>query len=299
MADRNLLPRRDFGLIVNPNARLAARFLDENRFWQGAIPEANLFVTSCAADLEPAVAELAARKVEVIACLGGDGTFHHLVNAMDAARCQATLLPLAGGTINGLSRAFGLSARPDRLFRRAASAGRMPARQHHTLRLQGAVDRIGFTAAAGLGLAAARTYAALPRRGAAAVMRVVTMAATGRLAFTGPSIAVDPGEGEDVDLAAAGSLAEPFLCFRPFGPAPIAAGTFGLTTLRTNGPGLLLGAWPMLRGVSEDPRIRYRRVVQARMRNCDGVVFDGELYVCDKTVEINFEIGPSFSIISP
>lgn len=289
--------RQRFGLIINSHARQAPRYLERNQFWKGAIPDTNVLVTSCIADLEAAVAILREREVDVIASLGGDGTLHHLVNAMDTTRCSATILPLAGGTINGIARAFGFSGRSDQVFLRTLIADAMPARQQHMLRLEGAITRIGFTMAAGLGFAAARSYAVLPRRGTAAVIRSVVMAATGRLTHSGVEIALGSTEREYFDLVAAGTITEPFLWFRPFGRQPIGSAELGFTALKVPRSGLLLGCWPMLRGDSKNPGVQYFRAPQTQIDRCDGIVFDGELYEFDKTSSLILKIGPKINIM--
>ena len=159
-------------LVVNPKAgRVRRRDLVRDPFWQRHLPEAAVFVTADLAGLDAALCRLRARRPAVIACLGGDGSLHHLLAAALRHYGPAELpvvLPLAGGTVNGLAHAVGTGGPPEALLAAAlarAREGAVPGRRLALLEIReaGGEVRRGFTLAAGL---AARAVAHYDRRGA-------------------------------------------------------------------------------------------------------------------------------------
>ena len=109
----------EIAIIANPNAR-------RNREWpvaaqqlRSAAPGAPLIETRGAEELQAAAKALAAKKPQVIAIAGGDGTVTHTVTALSRAM-DGQVPPLAllgGGAYDSLATLGGQGAAEDRLRR--------------------------------------------------------------------------------------------------------------------------------------------------------------------------------------
>jgi hypothetical protein len=268
-------PPPRIGLIVNPAAGRARHTLVRRPFWRGRLPESHVRVTEDLAALDQAVAELRAQDLRLLACLGGDGTLHHLVNALARQAWRVPILPLGGGTLNGLSHAFCVPE-AERAFARALTLDTFPRRRQPTLRLEGDPPRLGFTLAAGLAVPAAEAYAARDRQGAAAFLRVVLEAATGRFGDATLRLCVDGGPEETARLVVAGTVQQPFLFVRPYGmrtPPPVG---FLVTRVAMTSAQMLPRAWSILRGKARHPGVTISTAGDLAIQTDGGVVIDGE-----------------------
>ena len=281
------------GLIVNPAARRAGQYLSNDRFWERHLPPAQICVTENLDDLDQAVADHCTGQNCVIACLGGDGTLHHLVNAMVRQEASAAILALAGGTLNGLARAFGTGGQAERVFLRALAAKEVPVRTQTTLRIGGSAPRFGFTMAAGLATPAARAYADRRRRGGGAVMWSVLEAAAGRFGDHVIGVSVHDGPFEAARLVVAGTVSRPFLFIRPFGPRPVPPDAFCLTRLAMARRQIFPRLWPILRGTARHPGFAVGTARHAQIDTLDDVVIDGELHTPNDPGPLRVSLGPT------
>ena len=97
-----------FGVIINPHARGNERNPSREKRFKAIVGDDGLvFATVDLDDLDRRLTELHARRVEVLAVCGGDGSFQHVIGRaieLWGADNLPLLLPLRGGTINNLSR---------------------------------------------------------------------------------------------------------------------------------------------------------------------------------------------------
>jgi len=145
------------GVLVNANA-------GRGRDVQGSVDEllrvlgdrGRVVATHSLSELDAALDGFEAEGLDLLAVLGGDGTYYHLLGRLlsDSGRWPVpTLLPLGGGTINNLCRSLGVSRRaPRALLKRALKTlgEQGPGRVEKlvTMRING--DTHGFTVGAGM-----------------------------------------------------------------------------------------------------------------------------------------------------
>ncbi|HEU5041037.1 MAG TPA: diacylglycerol kinase family protein, partial [Gemmatimonadales bacterium] len=148
-------------------------------FWRGRLTDRQVRLTRDIDELHAALAGFRAAGMGVVAALGGDGTLHHVVNALfregDPADAPA-VLPLAGGTMNGLAHAFGTAGPPARTLDAAIAALDHPEPPLRTCRLlrvtaEPLPTRLGFGFAAGLVFRAFESYYRRPDPGLADAIR--------------------------------------------------------------------------------------------------------------------------------
>ncbi len=302
-----------FGLIVHASARrVRRRHLRRDRFWEGLMPPEAVFVTRHQADLDAAMAVLRERGVRAIACLGGDGSMHCLVAAMlrhfRPDDDLPVLLPLEGGTLSGLARAFGTGGRAEGVVRAALAelaAGRVPAVEVRLLEVSdpsSAPPRYGFTFAAGTAARAAALYDRKVGRGIPAAVEV--MLAAFLAIFDGRPLEqvelVVTINGELVRPAphtvAVGVVERPFLWFTPFGQKPVRADEFRLVTVSMRPREMALRLWQIIRGRCRHPGVRLGAATALAVCGKGGYVIDGELFFQDGDFGVQISTGPTIRI---
>jgi diacylglycerol kinase family enzyme len=296
-----------FALIVNARARGTRRGRWSADSWRGAgLPDERVRVTRDLSELAAAVTEFRAAGAEVIAAVGGDGTLHHLVNlllASDASRAPA-VLPLAGGTMNGLARAFGGGGPPARVLRSAMiawSAGRRRITERRVLQVTNegeATSRLGFGFAAGLVYRALEFYARRPDPGLIDAVRASLLPLTGlgRGFYDCQPIEVEadgnPWLPEPAHSVAASVVDRPLLWFEPFG-GPLRDGvTFHLAATSMRPRELVPRLWSVFRGHCRHPRLRTGPARDVSLRAASGYVLDGELFSGAPPADLRIRLGP-------
>lgn len=303
------------GLIVNPAARrVRRRYLAADRFWERELPPAAVFTTHTPKELDEAVATIRARGSRIVACLGGDGTLHHTLTSVlrhfDTDDLPL-LLPLAGGTLNGLARAFGTGGAPDALLHAVLAGiehGPPAFRTRHPLRIEERgleTARFGFTFAAGLPARAARLYYQRAEPGLRDAVRVSLLAASsaffnGRFyAPTGLAARIEADPPEAPHTIVAGTVVRPFLWFTPFGPAPPDNGTFHVATATMTPAEVAPRLWRIFRGRCTHPGLRLAQARTADVLARDGYVVDGEIHAPAGEADLRLTLGPAVRFLDP
>ncbi len=304
------------GLIVNRTARkVKNRYLGHEAFWRDLLPDRCVRVTGSLDELEQATTDFRQKGVRVVAGLGGDGTLHHLVDTLlrhYTADDAPLVLGLAGGTMNGLSRALGTGGHPARVLRSALAAlaeGESPPFQtRNVLRITDTTrgrSLHGFGFAAGLVFRAYKEYYRNPQPGLADALRASLLPI--RAAVLGGSFC-DPvrlevrAEGtawypDSVQTVVASVTDNPFLWLRPFG-APVGdapAFHFAATSMRPREIAPRL--WSILRGRCSHPRLRVDRVSEASVTGENGYLVDGDLYFAEGIFDLSLTVGPPIRFV--
>ena len=307
------------GLVVNPAARqVKRRHLRGTPFWRAYVPDQFVRLTRTLDDLDVAIGAFRDAGVRTVAVLGGDGSVHHLVDALLRRYTEADapiVLALAGGTMNGLSRALGTGARPEAVLRAAVAALEEPAppvRTRHVLRITDAYDgsvRYGFSFATGLVYRAFQAYYRNPEPGMLDALRASLLPLTAAL-FGGPfydgvqlEVRVDgaPFLPEGPHTVVASVVDAPLLWFTPFG-APLgnaAAFHLGATSMRPREIAPRL--WSLFRGRCRHPRVRIDRMREATVRGDVGYLVDGDLHPGQGSgsVDVRLTVGPRLRFLAP
>jgi hypothetical protein len=305
------------GLIVNAAARgVKRRYLGRELFWRQHVPDDLVRITSNVEELDEAIAAFRGAGVHTVAVLGGDGSVHHLVDAVARSYRETDapiLLALAGGTMNGLARALGSAGDPAQVLRVAvaALAGAAPrVRAQHVLCVTDARDgRVhhGFSFATGLIYRVYQHYYRSPEPGLLDAIRASLLplkaALCGGPFYHGVRLVVRAGGApwlpEPPHTAAASVMDNPLLWFQPFG-APLgdaAAFHLGATSMRPweIAPRL----WSIFRGRCRHPRLRVGRVRDATVQGDIGYLIDGDLYPGDGGVDVRLTVGPRLRFLVP
>jgi hypothetical protein len=305
------------GLIVNPAARrVKRRQLVRQAFWRAYVPDALVRVTRSLQDLDDAIITFRAMGVRAVAVLGGDGSVHHLVDALlrRYAESEAPIvLALAGGTMNGLVRTLGTDGTPETVLRGSLAMlteGTPRVRIRHVLRIADAADgrvRYGFSFATGLAYRAFQEYYRDPDPGMADALRAsllpVTAALFGGPFYDGVRLEVHangaPFLPEPPHTVIASVVDKPLLWFRPFGPplGDVAAFHLGATSMRPREIAPRL--WSLFRGLCRHPRVRIDRTREATVRGNCGYLIDGDLYPGDGGVNVRLSVGPRLRFLVP
>ena len=304
-------PRIPLGLIVNPAARVVRRrFLEADQFWRGCLPEEAVCVTQSLGELDAAVARFRALGVCAIAILGGDGSLHHLVEALLRQYDNGTapiVLPLAGGTMNGLARALATGGAPERVLKASIAAlgrGVPPTvRSQYLLRvsdLSAGCTRYGFGFASGLVFRALQEYYRAPQPGMIDALRASVLPLRSAL-FGGAffdamnlevSVAGAPWLPEHPHTVVASVTDNPLLWFRPFGDPLGDAPVFHLAALAMRPAELAPRLWSVFRGRCRHPRLRTGPVQEVTIRGESGYLIDGELYPSAESMNLSVTVGP-------
>ena len=305
------------GLIVNPAARtVKRRHLVRQPFWRAQLPDPLVRLTRSLTELDDAVLAFRALGVRAVAVLGGDGSLHHLVDALLRAYAGSDVpivLSLAGGTMNGLARALGTEGAPEAVLRTALAvlmSDAPPVRIRHVLRVTDTTTgraRYGFSFATGLVYRAFQQYYRHPDPGMAAALRASLLPFTAAL-FGGPfydgvrlELQADgaPFLSEPPHTVVASVVGEPLPWFRPFGPplGDAAAFHLGATSMRPREIAPRL--WSLFRGRCRHPRLRIGRPREATVRGNIGYLIDGELYPGDGGTNVRLSVGPRLRFLAP
>lgn len=249
-----------------------------------------------------------------MAVLGGDGTLHQVVNALprlgDLAEAPA-LLPLAGGTMNGLAHAFGTAGSPPRILDAALAVLDRPTPPLQVCRLlrvtAGAPSpgRLGFGFAAGLVFHAFESYYRRPEPGLADAIRASLSPLAGLIRGFGDAISFRVEADGQVWLPepphslVASVVRRPVLWFEPFGPALAGPDAFYLAATSLPPHQLVPRLLAVYRGRCRHPRLRTGSVHEVRCRAPGGYVLDGELYRSPPAADVAIELGPAVRLLVP
>lgn len=305
------------GLVVNPAARgVRRRYLRSEAFWRTLLPDESVRVTANLEELDHAIAAFRGAGVRVVAGLGGDGSLHHLVEALLRHYEEATapiVVPLAGGTMNGLPRALGTGGPPERVLRAAiaAAAQSFPSVVvRHVLRVTDAAQgcvRHGFGFAAGLIFRAFQEYYRAPEPGLTDALRVsllpLTAALFGGSFYDRLPLVVDadgaPWLPEPPHTLVASVVDNPVLWFRPFG-APLGdAPAFHVAALAMRPREIAPRLWSIFRGRCRHPGLRVDRSRDATVRGEGGYLIDGDLYPSGGAIDVRLTVGPRLRFLVP
>jgi hypothetical protein len=264
-------------------------------------------------ELGAALAEFRDAGVQVVAVLGGDGTLHQVVNALagngDTAEAPA-VLPLAGGTMNGLAHAFGTGGSPERTLDAALAALQRlepPIRACRLLRVTAGVgaSRVGFGFAAGLVFRALESYYRRPEPGLSDAIRASMLPLGGLFrGFDEASLFQVEADGrpwlpEPAHSAVASVVHRPLLWFEPFGPPLSDPAAFHLAATSLRPRELVPRLWAVYRGRCRHPRLRTGPAREVRLRAPGGYVLDGELYHSTPSADVAVELGPAIRLMVP
>lgn len=298
---------------MNANARRVRRhYLPRDRFWQRLLPDASVRVTRNLVELRAALSSFEAQGVDIVACLGGDGTLNCVVSAIlqrwDGRNAPA-VLPLAGGTLNGLARAYATAGAPARTLAAAldaASTGQLRVRPWRVVSVRAASARdplFGFTFAAGLPARAAKLYYRRADPGKLDLFRVSALPLTASIfggSFYAPTELEVTLDGTR-PLAAphtfvAGVVENPFQWFRPFGPTPNDGSGFYFAAASLRPRDIAPHLWSIYRGRCIHPEVYVGTGKEAEIRCGEGFVMDGELVSLDELVKLRLTLGPAIRI---
>lgn len=304
-------------LVVNAGARaVKRRYLRRDPFWERYLPSELVRVTANVAELEQAVAAFRTARIGAIAALGGDGTLHALIDAVVRAYdgdVPLAVVALAGGTMNGIPRALGTGAQPERVLRRVLldlAAGSPQLRRLHVLRVADGRDgrtHHGFSFATGLVARALQHYYRTPEPGWIAAIGASFLpvrALFGGSFYDGSNLQITVEGAPWLDVAphtaVASVLHNPLLWFQPFG-APLEEKTvfhFGATSMRPREIAPRL--WSIFRGTCRHPRLRVGPASDVVVRGgASGYVIDGELYSTGRDVDVRLTVGPEIRFVAP
>ena len=303
------------GLIVNRTARMVkSRYLC-HPFWRALVPDHCVRVTGSLDELEQAAVYFQGMGVRVVAALGGDGTLHHLVDTLLChyeAHDAPLVLGLAGGTMNGLPRAFGTGGHPARVLQSVIAAlaeeRSLPFQTRHVLRITDTnrdCSLHGFGFAAGLVFRAYQEYYRNPEPGLADALRASLLpvwAAVLGGPFCDPVCLEVRAEGEawypgSIQTVVASVTDKPFLWLRPFGPPLGGAPAFHFAATSMRPREIAPRLWSILRGRCSHPHLRVDRVSKASVRGQNGYLVDGDLYSAEGTFDLSLTAGPPIRFV--
>jgi diacylglycerol kinase (ATP) len=146
------------GVILNPNAaRVRGRAGLRARLAEIAGARGEVVETHTPGDVADAARAFAARGVDLVATVGGDGTNLSAVTELVRAYGDAELPTIAflrGGTVNTVASNLGVRGRPDQILSRLmARFDRVPTVEHDVMRVEvdGRAPVYGFMFAAAMG----------------------------------------------------------------------------------------------------------------------------------------------------
>jgi hypothetical protein len=286
-------------------------------FWRADVPEGLVRVTRTLEELDEAIATFRDSGIRAVAVLGGDGSAHHLVNAVLHRYGETDapmVLALAGGTMNGVPRALGTGGAPARVLHAAvtALAGATPLVQvRHVLSVTDAREgraRYGFSFATGLLYRAYQEYYRTPEPGMADALRASLVPLTAAL-FGGPFY-----DGVCLDVVADGVpwlreapphtlvasvLDHPVLWFEPFGSPLGDARAFHLAATSMRPLEIAPRLWSIFRGRCQHSRLRVGRSEDATVHGNIGYLLDGDRYPGGGAVDVRLTVGPSLRFLTP
>lgn len=250
-------------------------------------------------ELDRVARELRASRTERLGIVGGDGTVHAVLSALDRAGDAGpmpTIALLGGGTLNTIARSIAprrrsLASALD-AFREAASVTTIPTTSRATIRCNGAVGSLF-----GVGVVASflREYYRAPRPSAWSAARLLATGAIESLvggptfrAFTATdrlSVTFDDGEAlepRETLAVAAGTIPDLGLGFRPFHRVIDHPGSMHLVRYHGDAASLVRAlpkvrlARPLGERIADERTTRGFTIRSERDRV--GYMFDGDLY---------------------
>ena len=310
------LPCLPLGLVVNTAARsVRRRYLAADPFWRTHLSGAAVRETRSLGELENVIAEFRAAGVRAVACLGGDGTLHHLVGALLRQYDEHSapiVLSLAGGTMNGLPRALGTGGAPEPVLRAAIAAlasGTPPVRVRHLLQITDTINGVssyGFGFATGLVVRAFEHYYRSAEPGMFDAIRASLLPLKAAL-FGGPFY---DKTGLDVEIDGAKWLADPhtlvasvfdnpLLWFEPFGAAIGDGEAFHIAMLSMRPAEITPRLWSIFRGRCHHPGLRIGQGQEVNLHGDIGYLIDGELSTIRDRLDVRLSIGPRLRFLDP
>lgn len=305
-----------FGLVVNSAARAVKRRYLRRPFWRHLVPDGLVRVTANLHELEETIAAFRSAGVRAVAVLGGDGSVHHLVDAVlhhyDESDAPM-ILALAGGTMNGVSRALGTGGAPAEALAAAVAGvaeGLPSAHARYVLRVSdrhAGWTRHGFSFAAGLVYRLFQRYYRSSEPGMVDAMRVslvpLLAALFGGTLFDGLhlDVGVDdaPWLPEPPHTLVASVLDHPLLWFEPFG-APLGdASAMHVGAMSMRAAEIVPRLWSIFRGRCRHPRLRIGRSSETTVRGNTGYLIDGDLYPSGDSVDVRLSVGPRLRFLVP
>jgi diacylglycerol kinase family enzyme len=300
------------GLVVNAAARaVKRRYLRRDLFWKRCTPAGLVHITANLQELDNAIAALRSAHVRVIAVLGGDGTLHHTIEAVIRRYSDDVpiILALAGGTMNGVSRALGSGSKPATVLRHVLHDLERDSphlRTRHVLRVTDARDGRtlhGFSFATGLVYRALQQYYRSPDPGLVAAVRASLLPLTASLDDISLQATVGGTSwlAENPHTLVASIFHNPLLWFRPFG-SPVETGKafyLGATAMRRREIAPRL--WSIFRGTCRHPRLRVGTAEEVAVRATGdvGYLIDGELYPTAAGFDVRLSVGPEIRFVAP
>jgi hypothetical protein len=292
------------------------RYLPRNRFWTGLLPDSCVRVTRSLDELQAAVADFERLGIPVVAGLGGDGSQHHLADALIRHHLRGpvpTLLALPGGTMNGIARGLGNAGPSERLLTSAIAAltrGDPAFRERGLLKVEQVADgriRHGFSFASGLVYRALEEYYRRPEPGLLDALRASALPLWAALAggrfYADPRMQLRTDSGaslsEPPHSILASVLHNPLLWFRPFGTVPQPANAFLLAATSLRPRQIAPKLWSLFRGRCRHPRLWIGPCREARVRSETGYLIDGELYRDGRGAEVRITVGPQLRFLVP
>jgi hypothetical protein len=303
------------GLIVNPLAgKVNRRYLQRAPFWRRHLAAAMVRIPADFTELDAAIVAFRAARVDVVAVLGGDGTLHHVVDALlrhYSAAAAPIVLALGGGTMNGVAQALGIRGRPERILESALTrlmAGRSAIREQPLLRISNARNgnaSHGFSFATGLVYRAFHGYYRSRGPRLLAAIRASLLPITGVLGGRFyDTVRIDVDAGGEAWLAEshtllASVLANPLLWFTPFGATVPDHTTFGLAATSLRPFEIVPRLWSIFRGRCRHPRLRVGPAEEAAVRAVGiGYLIDGDLYEADGGFDVRLAVGPPLRFLA-
>lgn len=306
-------------LIVNSRAGATRRYPDlPDRLRAVAGSRAELFVTGCAAELAEAAGTLAAREVQHVGVVGGDGTASATLTALWRAY-GADALPsvalLRGGTMNTVAKSLGVSRRSTtELLRRALRLWEKSNGAQYTRRPAMRIgDRLGFLFGTGVWYGwlaeyyeqgqGAPTPATAARVFGASVLSALVNGPTYERILCKHDLEVrfegGSWERREYITVGAGTVAQAGLGFQPFNRAPGTERGFHLLAIK-GGPARIAADLPAIwLGHGMSPRTAYETTTSwAELRTrapAFGYSVDGDLLTAGPCLRL--ELGPLFRVL--
>jgi hypothetical protein len=303
------------GLIVNPLAgTVNRRYLWRTPFWRRHLADSLVRIPTDLTELDVAIVAFRAARVDVVAVLGGDGTLHHVVDALlrhYSAAAAPIVLALGGGTMNGIAQAFGIRGRPEQILKRALGvlmSGRPAIREQPLLRIDHARNghySHGFSFATGLVYRAFQGYYRSRGPRLLAAIRASLLPITGVLDgrfYDDVRLDVDADGAAwltESHTLVASVLANPLLWFTPFGATVPDRATFGLAATSLRPFEVVPRLWSIFRGRCRHPRLRVGAATEAAVRAASiGYLIDGDLYEADGGFDVRLTVGPPLRFLA-
>ncbi len=305
------------GVVVNPNAGSNRRRTDRARRFEDIVGDAGIVrVTPDLAAMDAVAAELAARRVDIVAVCGGDGSQFRALSALRKAWPGDDLplfLPLRAGTMNYIARSIGcMRGGPEHVLAHVVHDYRHGRTHEVTTRHLLVVNDVhaGFVVGCGVVVNYLQLYYSEPRPGPVTASRLLAKLVASAMAGTSLVRGVFRRVEADVDcddervpfrtftVVLAGTITHVALGFKPMYLAARKRSHFHLLA----GP---IGPLRLARKIVrfhrgfplEEPDFydNLARTVTIRFATPTGFMMDGD--VLDPVDTLTITTGPSLSMI--